>query len=645
MYTPDGTQFVNGFQTVSFAIDEIPEPVNLELIASNTLNGTISMPRSAAIGDVVAEIVIQEFGVQQFAERTYQRTILDSQSSVDWQFEISPFTQRVRISYRCNSSVSSCTGVFDQSLYWTPTNRFSNGQEGEFPIDEIPDDVDLVLTESVNKRTSLKLINNEVAPDDIELVLGLTVLQASQRFSTQLRFNAVIPSGQSEVELEFGVPVYGDTITLRAFCAESFGTFNRECNEISSDVRFYTPTGIVSDPSQAAFQLSELSDFFEYPIPLRQEIRGQLSLPENFVNEFTTDVRFDVIFQDEQGNTILNRSQVEEIEQGSITSAFTIEVPIGTESLSIAYTCFGTSQRCSGSPLDTRFYRPTGDTIDERLSFFDFGDEPDFVDIVLSEPSSLLGEIRLPIDQLASEEAARFDIFIITLSLDGRRLATNEIEARIPIGQSVTDFSVFYAPFDDQVVYQIVARCRSGCSEFGAAPVYIQANGVATRDEASLALSQFPNRAIFEVVEPDRFEVDDTSAQASLIMSNGIQRHTIHEPGDIDWVRFTVEDTIDLSIVAESQRLENSNPSLTLFDSQLNEIANEQDSISNQEAANLLLSDISVEQVEPGVYFLLVSAQSPGTIRMHYDLTAQFGKAEELCFPVITENGAALICL
>ena len=83
----------------------------------------------------------------------------------------------------------------------------------------------------------------------------------------------------------------------------------------------------------------------------------------------------------------------------------------------------------------------------------------------------------------------------------------------------------------------------------------------APRDDHGAAISG-PTPGMFFGL-PDLYEPDNSAASANPIATNGrAQRHTIHQPNDQDWVRFTLSERSNVSIVTRGRA---GNTELTLF--------------------------------------------------------------------------------
>ena len=252
--------------------------------------------------------------------------------------------------------------------------------------------------------------------------------------------------------------------------------------------------------------------------------------------------------------------------------------------------------------------------------------------------------------QTPNDSVIDFNILVTVLDGAGTEIGQLVTNVFLPAGETSTNTDSFprqipLAPAGGRYVVQFSCNVSFDCSNYIASgdPSYtfdVQADAVP--DPIVLLL-------LDAATEADMFEDDDVVADASVINVDRIQSHTIHEPGDIDWVRFDVlEDDTNIVLTAISANSSDDRPSMVLFDADNTEIEASEDQLSAAEQTNPILSEISFDTLEIGTYFVRLQAQSSATDDLSYtvELNIDRPQEEEICFPIISSNGSlTIVCL
>ena len=118
----------------------------------------------------------------------------------------------------------------------------------------------------------------------------------------------------------------------------------------------------------------------------------------------------------------------------------------------------------------------------------------------------------------------------------------------------------------------------------------------------------------------DAYEPDDTPAQAKSIAANTRQRHSVHLPGDADWVKFTLAETSYVRIDTDGWSgdtemwLHGPNNAATLVEYNDNGVSS---------APFSRIERIQGAALPPGIYYLKVQAKGTDAVIGSYELTLQ----------------------
>ena len=254
--------------------------------------------------------------------------------------------------------------------------------------------------------------------------------------------------------------------------------------------------------------------------------------------------------------------------------------------------------------------------------------------------------------QTPNDSVVDFNILVTAFDAGDTEIGQVVTNVFLPAGETSANTDSFprqipLVPAGGRYVVQFSCNVSSDCSNYIASgdPSYtfeVQADAIP--DPVVLMLLD-----LVVITEADAFEDDDVVADASVINVGERQNHTIHEPGDIDWLQFEVlENDTNIILTAISASSSDDRPAMVLFGAGNVEIQAADDSLSAAEQANSNLSEISLDTLAPGSYFVRLQAQSPATDDLTYTVELNIDRPDEeqLCFPINASNGAvALICL
>ncbi len=621
------------------------QPANTEV----NVSGSISLP-FAAPGDVGVNIVINATTADGVAfSTTLLVTIPDGDQSTPFTQLVDAFDQgNTTISYQC---VANCQGLSTLNSFFSPDGiRTSASSDTQLSLAQLNSPIALPVFGLFDLLTDITLpagFPTTSSPIDVQLSVS-SFDSLGLLFSSEF-VSVTIDAGADITSTDLSYPGNADSISIGFICDENLGN---DCGDLLN-INDGNSSPFVNVGGGITFNFSESQ------IPIDQ-------LPANLNIELIEGTRIPL-------NVSGPATASSRLAGSAMSNAFSAQVQValiddqGQRNIIAILSAEGDLNSLLLPPL------PNGARYEIEFSCGDgfFADNPECEDLIENSP--------LIIDQLPSNGDP---VPVITLELSPS-LATDllvnfpesmpnsngnfiEIEAFIAVldsGQTVFNNRQLFSFNDSSEAFslelpQIEAdqfyEIRFGCtftSLFRGCDNFIENDPSYT---VSFAASAIPNPIEFQLlaaflVEADQFEDDDTAAQAKPIRNRQRQNHTIHEPGDQDWLRFEViENDTDIVLTAISNVESGGAPIITLLDTLENEIEVSSTLISQAETDNSLLADIARTTLTPGEYLVRIEHFTPAANDMVYTIRLDINRPsdESLCFPVTTQSGATtLICL
>ena len=607
---------------------EAPATTDVTVNGTVLLDGTSDQPVGVRI-TIGSRIFPDDFFITQL-DVSQEVTIAAGQTSVPFSIDATVFTEGAAvISYEC---ISNCDGFFSSAPLFASSEGPTQLDDGStsFSLEQLSQPFLLELPAVTTVAVAIRLPDNQIAQDDLDVFVFLQTFDEQQDFLSSNFQSAQILAGTSEILVDLEYLSSARFLRLSVSCdSPSCGNFLSGTTGFFQSV-FVTTTGTTTDFTQSLIHVAQVPETLVAELLEAETItvNGQLPPGLDFAN-LPGDLEVTVSSLDANGNSVAS-------------SFFTFDESLSEELLVVP------------SPVDR--YRISSFCIQNNFLCTGIAVQSD---IELQLPNDAPTATLVYVNTLLTPIDVR-----IPVAIDGRVIIESTLDVLDSFGQvqfsSSLGFSTLMAGETSRIInfqipeielsqsYRITYSCDfvdppNSCADYIA-------------DDPSYTIT-FPSTAIpsdlvFELLPigllPDAFEVDNQPAQASTISLNQTQAHTIHEPGDIDWLRFEVlEGDENIQISATAANNGDDRPALVLFDASLTQIEAASDTLSQAENNNPLLSEITRTELPAGIYFVSVQAQSPATDDLSYSITLDIDRPDdELCFPVIAQNGAvALICL
>ena len=655
--------------------DSLATPLIL-LRSGDDLTGTITLPSNVnASGFPSGSIRLIALDNSQDLEGEFLASsswFIDANAgdtSVEYSFAYGPQdTGFYRLEFTCSFD---CDGIAPIT-YFTPSGETLDLQSASFAVADIPSEANVGLLEAPNAAMQTIDVRVEI-PDS---------------FAADRVYRASVILDEFDDNGNFVSNIFDRTISI--FTGSRSTSFSETFESLQSGRYRLTYVcvqdgnscdGLLFDPvTTNGVDVSTefpgiLIPFDELPssvtvtlLPEEQgtTISGNVSLPSGSVA--TNDVQISIFLLLAEDATSQNATGITEtitIPSGSTSGEYQVDIPDTNlnDFVDFSIRCESNCEVADGD-LSVRFVLQTNGTFLPDPGGFLNGRQPvanlpqvidfQFPPITLS---SVTGSIALPVG-VQNNQNVDIQVTYAEFAPNGNAVNIVQEVFTIPSSADSVNYQLDYFTPSPTSEISFTIRCIENCIEVdgGLGTTFrLQENGLdfGTDFSGGLLASNFPSTANFQFptldLLPDGFEDDNQPTTASTINISETQAHTIHEPGDVDWVRFDVlEGDTDIVLSALSANAVDDRVQMTLFDQAMTEIESASDVLSAAEQSNPQLSEISIDTLPPGIYFLQIQAQSPATDDLSYtlELSINLPEDEPFCFPIVAQNGAvATICL
>lgn len=415
------------------------------------------------------------------------------------------------------------------------------------------------------------------------------------------------------------------------------------CSDYVSDDQYLQPNGGFAFSKTYVTSIPTTLDIV---LDSGQSLSGIIAIPDSGIAHDYIYNRVRLCIYDNADSEIVCKQTNSVIEQGVSSIAYKIAflpIPNGGYYKLFAQ-CVGT---CPGFVKDPQYLQSDG-SVDFRET--QLGTLPSIQNFTLSRGQMLTGEVSLPSGHeveysvFADIELCRYDSALNLVGCDYvSNVTSSSLELTAP--NFTDDYVINFLPAPDGGFYQLSVICSAHCDIYSQNRMYLQTGGTMSFEPSFLtALPDNVNFELYEAITLDAYENDDSVNSARLIGGHETQIRSIHQEGDLDWLKFRLSFPFELSLIATNLGSEG-NPTMTLFDGTLTQVERHDDVIDNLEAENSRVSSIKIDKLPAGEYFIKIEGFNPTSRIRNYSFEYK-GPDETICMPIKVEgSNLVVICL
>ena len=648
-FTPKGVEF--NFNRRLFSAEQLPEVFNLTLFAPTKINGSLIIPSGKILAEPTSVFVSINLGDQN--NNSYNETVsIDLAANTQSQpFSISlppaDFRNIFRLTVGCGLP-AGCTNLFGERFF--APSGITPYRAGSFPFADLPNPLEIEIPIGSTYTNTIQLPNNELATETLQVGIELTAYDSGGAFLSLESINAQIAVGENSTQIS--VPYENNNaafFTVSVGCQANCGDF------IGVGTAYITPSNLKLIESNAAITREELFSLASLELTRGSRITGEVELPAGISGldfpDTPASVSLNAQLLDKQGNILKTVSSdfAPFYKDSSTTTDFDLLIPpLGDQSVVLSYSCPASRTGCEN--IVSQNYYSNGRVVHNSSEADLIGSEG-LTNLVLplitSASSTTISTSRSENNRdLNLWASLKYVIDIIDISGN----VTNSVEVNDFIFSGSTDsFSIAVNLPQTNGSINVRVQCIATAREFvdsitNDCSSFVEGDSSYT---ASFAAADIPANIRFvliDTIEPDLFEPDNTASEALVIRSSIEQNRSIHEPGDQDWISFSLEQSESINIEAISSNISDGKPSVELLRNDLTVIENN-DSVISQRELSADISLIERKNLAAGDYFVKISGFSDTSNISAYSLKIDLPN-DELCVPIASKNGRmALICL
>ncbi len=537
--TPSGQalQPLRGQFDPSFAASTLPETLNLTLLSSADLMGTIRLPQGVATQAIELEVSVVAFSQVEVFDALFAstETITINQNESEAAYQINyPIVENV--DYAGLVTCRSGCGNFLQNMFHNIDGKFGFSDTARFTQENFPARIDFVLTEQTHELLGTFLRPADASND--ELLAGfLSVIRydSNQNFieafvnevdipqaqdSTPFSLSFISQSNEEFIDVFYGCadPCFADgSDLLDLYYRDALPTFNM----------LEAPNRVGSLPSNIVVQLYD-----EVNVSSRVTLLNTVA---------TNNMEFMLRLQatDPETQQSINQVKVVNVPQGQSTASFDINSIVDA---SLSYNLSALCTRNCGDFSQRVYAGLNGSTLDLASASVTLGQLDQLGEIELQAAPPQLTRVAidgfLPNDitsQLPMELSLTVSLFDgegnpIINSFGAGSFTTNAI---IDTGNSSAAMILQFEEEQPAVSYEVGISCENNCGGF--VDRFIGINGELSEMPVKLDLSQL--NALSRVI----FEIARTSFNGLISLPRG-ETATQNIPVRLDLTHFGDED-------------------------------------------------------------------------------------------------------
>ena len=481
--------------------ENLPNSVNLELLAAESLSGTITIPDTINLENntaiEVSLVITNDTNTSFFSDFVSFPAGSNSQT-----FDISYLADAdsdFQLFFFCLRSTSDCQTLQDQVAFSGGEIVVAEKNIPQAPISQLPPSP-LNIDYPTGEILDLTLKTDIARQDDTFIDVEIETINEADMVIQVDSVAAIISPGQTQTTLS--------TVYRSAEPGNRYRV-NVKCDQFScAGLRRNTFLNTTGELTSDSAEITSIPNSLELTIPASDLISGQISLPNGLLasEDITTDISLITLNNNGDFSDFINPIRRPVILAGTNSASFQIELP-ETEfsSAQLSYQCLGLSSDCGISAYDgVHYYTPNGTEFLFEKRLFSSSQLPRSLELAYAQPTFVSGSVVVPDGQNISNATTAF--VELNLATSENNIFPAQINFPVNSNQQNYPFTIALPPIDFSAV-----SVRVGCNSFGncgniLGSKFLTPSGVTLSDSGFFPLSDLPNPLDIELPIGQLFE-------------------------------------------------------------------------------------------------------------------------------------------